>query len=181
MSLHGVNIKHDPDVPAGYIVTVFEGAAPASGNGTINLGSFEHDGGDDTLPGSSADEVNHVMVHHVQDILYKTDFRNFNTGSVSKWPDNITSLQHVKIIRNVAVNSVTIANADAPLAVGATVQLNVDVDPDDATNAIITYTSSHPARATVSNTGLVTGVATGAAVITATAGGQSDTVTFTVP
>jgi uncharacterized protein YjdB len=182
---YGLNIQRNPDLPAGYIVTVYNGTAPATGGGKINLGIFEHDDGDDSLPGSPDTLINHVMVHHVQEILYKTDFRTFAHEGGFKWPDNITSLQHVKIIRNtdVAVVSITITNDDGPLDIAATAQINVTFNPVNATNKNLTYTSSHPARATVSPTGLVTGVASGAAVITATSvdGAKTDTVTFTVP
>ena len=66
--------------------------------------------------------------------------------------------------------SVTVTPASvADLAVGATVQLDVTVLPADAANKSVVWSSSNPDIASVSNTGLVTGVATGGPVtITAT-------------
>lgn len=79
------------------------------------------------------------------------------------------------------VTAITVAPSTATLAVGATRQLTVTDSNGTNVTAQATYTSANPARATVSNTGLVTGVATGAAVnITATYGGFSATCAVTV-
>lgn len=56
-------------------------------------------------------------------------------------------------------------------------QLVVTVDPADAT---VHYTSSNTDVATVSNTGLVTGVGNGDAIITITAGGMTATCSVSV-
>src|SRR5260370_1371949 len=71
-----------------------------------------------------------------------------------------------------------------PVAVGATVQLTAT--PKDAagnvlTGRVVTWTTSNSAVATVSSTGLVTGVAPGGPVtITATSEGQSGTALIRV-
>jgi uncharacterized protein YjdB len=82
----------------------------------------------------------------------------------------------------VAVTAVAISPVDSDVIEGQTLQLTAAVSPDNATNKTLTWTSSVPAVATVaSDTGLVTGVAAGNAVITAaSADGPSDTVTVTV-
>lgn len=75
---------------------------------------------------------------------------------------------------------VDILQASVSVPVGSTVQLTVnDVFPADAT---ITWTSGTQAKATVSDSGVVTGVATGTSVITAsiTEGGTAYTDTCTV-
>lgn len=70
----------------------------------------------------------------------------------------------------IKVASITLAPANVTLTVAApTQQLNATVLPANATEKGLTYTSSDTAVATVSATGLVTRVANGTAVITATA------------
>lgn len=79
------------------------------------------------------------------------------------------------------VNSVTITGAPTALDVDATVQLGTTIDSDDCNPApTATWSTSSGAIATVSNTGLVTGVSAGEVTITATAGGKSGTATFDV-
>lgn len=83
----------------------------------------------------------------------------------------------------VAVTGVTVAPTTANVAIGATRQLTPTVAPADAANKNVTYTSSAPAIATVSATGLVTGVAAGTANITVTTvdGSKTAVCAVTVP
>src|SRR5213593_1473175 len=86
-------------------------------------------------------------------------------------------------VANVPVASVTVSPTAPNLYGGGTVQLTAT--PKDAAGSVlsgrvITWASSNPAIATVSATGLVTGVAVGAATITATSEGQSGTAAVTV-
>ena len=81
------------------------------------------------------------------------------------------------------VNTVTVSPALSTVAVGATAQLTVtlaDVNGAALTGRTITYTSSNASVATVSTSGLVTGVATGTTVITATSEGKIGTATVNV-
>lgn len=55
-----------------------------------------------------------------------------------------------------------------PLNVGASIALIPTVTPANATNKNVIWSSSNNARATVTSTGVVTGVAAGAVVITST-------------
>lgn len=68
----------------------------------------------------------------------------------------------------VPATGVTVTPATTSLAVGATRQLTGTVLPADATDKSGTWTTSDPTKATVSSTGLVTGVAAGTATITFT-------------
>lgn len=70
------------------------------------------------------------------------------------------------VVLPVPVASVTVAPTTASIAVGATRQLTPTVLPANATNKAVTYTSATPATATVSASGLVTGVAAGTVNIT---------------
>ena len=87
----------------------------------------------------------------------------------------------------VKVTSITLNKPTTTLNVGTTETLKVDAfAPDDATDKSVTWSSDKDAVATVDENGLVTAVAVGTAVITATAkdgSGVTDkcTVTVSVP
>ncbi|HMG94497.1 MAG TPA: Ig-like domain-containing protein [Chryseolinea sp.] len=66
-----------------------------------------------------------------------------------------------------AVTGVAVAPATVTIGPGSTQQLTATVSPSAATNKNVTWTSSNNSVATVSSTGLITGVAAGAATITA--------------
>ena len=78
--------------------------------------------------------------------------------------------------------SVAIFPAALSLAVGATGALSVVFTPTNTVNTNGTWVSSNPAKATVSPTGVVTGVAAGSATINFTAqnGGFTATAAITV-
>jgi uncharacterized protein YjdB len=85
-------------------------------------------------------------------------------------------------ISNVAVGSVTVQPQGPSIVQGANVQLSAtvrDVNGNVVTDRLVTWSSSSP-QAVVSSTGIVTGVAPGTAVITATSEGKSGTTTVTV-
>lgn len=80
----------------------------------------------------------------------------------------------------VTVNSIELP-AEASLTIGSSLQLNPTVDPAQAaTEYPISYESSAPEIATVSETGLVHGVAEGDAIITATIAELSAQITIHV-
>ena len=66
------------------------------------------------------------------------------------------------------VTSITISPTSESIYIGDNVTLTATVNPSDATNKELTWTSSNPSAATVDN-GVVTGVGTGTTTITATA------------
>jgi len=83
----------------------------------------------------------------------------------------------------VPVASVAVSPPSAGVLVGATVQLTatpLDANGNPLGGRTITWTSSAPGVATVSASGLVTGVAVGSATITATSEGKSGTSAITV-
>jgi uncharacterized protein YjdB len=86
-------------------------------------------------------------------------------------------------VHDVAVASVAILPSTAVIGVGGTVQL-VGVPRDAAGNPLpgraVAWTSDKPSIATVSSSGLVTGVAAGLATITATSEGKTATAQVTV-
>ena len=77
------------------------------------------------------------------------------------------------------VKSVTVTPSSASVAVNGTVQLAATASPPKSATTF-TWTSSNTAVATVSPSGLVTGVSGGTATIGATAGGVTGTSTVTV-
>jgi uncharacterized protein YjdB len=82
-----------------------------------------------------------------------------------------------------AVGTVTVAPSSASVSVAFTTTLTATVrDVNGATivGAPVTWSSSSPLIAAVSQTGVVTGLAPGTATITATSGGKSGTATITV-
>lgn len=81
-----------------------------------------------------------------------------------------------------APTGVTVAPSTASVAVGATTNLSATVAPAGATQSVA-WTSSDNTKATVSSSGVVTGVAAGAATITATSsvdGTKKSTAAITV-
>lgn len=81
-----------------------------------------------------------------------------------------------------AVVSVTVTPSTASIEAAETLQLTLVVAPSTA-NQAVAWTSSDPAKATVSASGLVTGVAAGSTTITATStsdGTKTDTCVVTV-
>ncbi len=78
---------------------------------------------------------------------------------------------------------VTVSPAAAGVSVGQTVQLVAtpkDASGNTLTGRVVTWGSNAPAVATVNSNGLVTGVAAGAAAITATSEGQSGSAAISV-
>lgn len=132
--------------------------------GEILIGTIPHSdaGAEDNL----GHKGGHVLYHHIEELMNKAKLYDHPS---------------YKILAGKYVTGVNAGN-DFSLAVAATKQLAPVVLPTDTTESkAVTYVSSVPAKATVSNTGLVTGVAAGTTVITVTtATGQTDTVTVTV-
>lgn len=82
-------------------------------------------------------------------------------------------------VTNVAVTGVSISpTAAVSISVGGTQSLTASVSPSNATEKGVTWTSDTPSVATVDTNGVVTGVAAGTAIITATTKGfKSDGTT----
>jgi|GEM_PF-530266 len=82
----------------------------------------------------------------------------------------------------VAVTGVSVSPASATISVGGTQQLTATISPSNATNQNVSWSSGNSSVATVSSSGLVTGVAQGTATITVTTqdGGKTSTSSITV-
>jgi len=82
-----------------------------------------------------------------------------------------------------SVASVDVVPASAGLALGATLQLRAivrDKQGDIVTDRAVQWTSDHPSVAPVTRSGIVTALAVGVAVVTATSGGKRGASTITV-
>ena len=83
----------------------------------------------------------------------------------------------------VPVATVTVSPATSSVAIGQTTQLSVllqDASGNTLSGRVVSWTSNQPAIATVTSTGLVTGVSAGTAAISATSEGQVGTATVVV-
>ncbi len=80
----------------------------------------------------------------------------------------------------VPVTGVTLNKTSLALSVGANETLTATVAPDNATNKSVTWSSSNEPVATVDQTGKVTAVSPGAAIITVTTADGSKTATCSV-
>lgn len=82
----------------------------------------------------------------------------------------------------IEITGVTIAPKTNNLEIDATRQLNVTIEPSNATNQSVTFETSDNRVATVDDNGLVTAISEGIADITVTTddGGHTDTATINV-
>ena len=94
-------------------------------------------------------------------------------GKVSECMITVTS-------ETIAVEQITLSATSLSLKLGDSRTLTATVTPSDATDSQVTWSSSDPSVATVSDQGEVTAVRAGNCTITATAGGKSATCTVTV-
>ncbi len=86
------------------------------------------------------------------------------------------------IIRDTHVTGITVSPTSKTIKVGENFIITPTVTPADATDKVVTWSSSNNAIASVDTTGKVTGLSTGTATITATThdGGLTATCTVTV-
>ena len=81
---------------------------------------------------------------------------------------------------DIPVTGVSVSPTSATISVNGTQQLSATVSPSDATNKSLTWSSSNTSVATVSSSGLVTGVSAGNATITVKTNDGNKTATSTI-
>ena len=81
---------------------------------------------------------------------------------------------------DIPVTGVSVSPTSATISVNGTQQLSATVSPSDATNKSVTWSSSNTSVATVSSSGLVTGVSAGTATITVKTNDGNKTATSTI-
>ena len=105
------------------------------------------------------------------------------TDSGRKWIHDGGSATLYAKWTQIMVSGITLSPSSATIAVGATQTIEPTVTPATALDKAVTWESSDPSVATVSSSGVVTGVAPGTATITATAhdgSGVTQTCSITV-
>ena len=82
--------------------------------------------------------------------------------------------------QTIAVSKITLNQTTAKLVEGEVVLLTATVNPENATDNVVTWTTSNSKVATVDEEGVVTAISKGTAIITAKAGGKSARCVVTV-
>ena len=101
--------------------------------------------------------------------------------SVTAAAGGFTAACKVTVVgQSIPVESVILSQESAELCIGETLQLSATVLPEDADNRTVSWSSDNTGTATVDESGLVTALSTGTAVITASAGNVSALCTITV-
>lgn len=115
---------------------------------------------------------------------------NFDSG-ISPNPSDIPATMQVDYVRvykengsgnpgNVPVTGVTLNPTTAQVEVGQSLQLNAGIAPSNATNKQVTWSVSGGSAASVSQEGVVTGLAPGTATVTATTVDGQKTASSTI-
>ena len=86
----------------------------------------------------------------------------------------------ISFLNPIATTGITISPNNPIVKVKTTIQLTTTIQPENATNQLVTWSSSKPKIVSVSSTGLCTAKAVGRSVITATQGLINAHVTVTV-
>ena len=127
---------------------------------------------DKTVTWSSSD----VSIAAVDDGIVKA--LKIGTATIKAKAGDKTATCLITIVPT-EVSSITLDKSSASLKVGETVTLSATVNPSDATDKTVTWTTSDATVATVSN-GVVTAKKLGTATITAKAGEKTATCSITV-
>lgn len=136
-------------------VTLLPPAGPIPSGSTV-LGSYDHSDEDSEVPIGAS--VSHVDYHHVRDRLYF---------------EGELDMQVIKIVSD-RITSISMGAGALTVAVGAnSVPLVIVPVPADVVGKPVTFASSDATKATVNSAGVVTGVAEGSAIITATLVGNT--------
>lgn len=81
---------------------------------------------------------------------------------------NLSAICEITVEKQfVNITQISISPSSARLAVGNTLTLNTIISPDNATNQTVTWSSTNPTVATISESGIVTAIADGNAIIIA--------------
>lgn len=103
------------------------------------------------------------------------------TATISATNGNISASCQITVLTPIIeVEQIVLNLESTELKVGETVQLEASVLPEDTTDKFLSWYSSDPYIATVSDNGLVTAVSAGTAIITVTCGEVSSTCEVTV-
>lgn len=145
----------------------------------LNVTILPMEAGETTITYSSSD-TNVATVNGMGRItalkLGSTSITAFAGGVSQSFVLNVIEEENTTI----AVTDIEIGEYESELEVDKTLTLSGTIVPSDATDSVITYTSSNPSIATVSSSGEVKGISPGNVTITLSAGGVSKSVPLTV-
>ena len=189
-------------------VTIAKSSSSTNANNYVASGTTAHtraySGQRFTISGGGQ-EISKIVIHGTSDKgvsgftspTWTNASKSYDGNEVTLTPTDGTSDVYCSVSGTVSFSGVTVtcgggssatpiyptaislSAESSSISIGATTQLTVGYTPNDANVKNVTYTSSNESVATVSNTGLVTGIANGSATITATAEAASGTVSAT--
>ena len=159
-----------------------------SENQTLNAAVILPDGtliqgSEDTAPSVTTTNGNTTVTIPAGGSVQKPDGTTQNLtagGTATSTPKDDGGTDTKLEVTAVPVTNVNLNQANLSLREGSTATLTATVEPADATNKNVTWTSSDQKVATVDANGTVTAVAPGTAIITAAAGEKTATCTVTV-
>ena len=163
-------------------VTVTPGSAGVAMGGTVQLAAAARDAAGNVLTGRSitwTSDAPNVAAVSATGLVSGVAAGNATVTATSEG-QNGTATVNVTVA---PVAAVTVSPNSASLVVGATVQLGAtlkDANGNTLTGRAITWASSSPTAATVTPAGLVAGMGSGTATITATSEGKSGSATVAV-
>ena len=164
-------------------VTVTPASAGVAVGGTLQLAATARDGAGNVLPGRSItwmSDAPSVATVSTTGLVSGVSVGNVTVTATSEGQSGTAAVS----VALAPVASVTVSPSSASVLVGATVQLGAtpkDANGNTLAGRAITWASSNPAVATVTATGgLVTGVGSGTASITATSEGTNGSASVAV-
>ena len=164
-----------PSAPAGYgsqtPKQIGVSNSGTSATGTLNISisgpnASAFSVSPNTLPSISVGVGNAFSVWPVTGLAAGTYNATVSVGNANV-PTKTVNVSFTVTPSNVLPTSITISPKPVTLNVGGTQPLTADVQPINASNKAVTWTSSNTAVATVNSSGEVTAVAAGTATITA--------------
>lgn len=156
---------------AGTVGTAYSATLAASGTGTITWSNSGDLPAGLTLNGSTGE----ISGTPTADGTFNFTVKAANSGGSDSKQLSIT----INAQTNIPVTGVSLNKASTTLTVGASETLTATVEPDNATNKTVTWSSDNETVATVSN-GLVTAIAPGEATITVTTADGNNAATCAV-
>ena len=167
-------------------VAVTPSSASIAVNATVQLTATLKDANNNTLTGRAiAWTTSNASVATVNSSSGLVTGVAVGSATITATSEGKTGTSAVTVVAGppVPVATVTVTPNPASVAVGATVQLTAtlkDANGNTLTGRTVAWTTSSASTASVSGSGLVTGLAVGSATITATSEGQSGTSAITV-
>jgi len=183
-SCGGSDLASGPELPVAS-VTITPNNLRIAPNATVQLEAITRDSTGATLAGrqvtwSSSDEA--VTTVSSKGLVTGVAAGNATITATSEGKSETAAVE-VGVEGEGSVSTVVVSPAGATIAASETVQLDattLDAQGNELTDRVVEWSSSNPDVASVTETGLVTGVADGTAIVVATSEGQSGSATITV-